>query len=273
MRNALLFVGVMAGVLAACGGGGGGGETPAGDTPAGGETSPSLLAGTWEGFGEVVTQPGSFNGTTTFDDAGNITEILIDGVSSGNTAELLAVAGDYHFLVDEADDLVVVRLDASGSHMAIADDFGRIAVMQDAASVSASPGIAIGDLFGRWEGEQFAFNSAGDLASGSMIITVNFTASDVATFSYGGTVDGNTCGGIGNVSVLNASDNAFGGDFTFSTGEPANCVDGGVLRGYMSPDKQHVAIVSCPAFTAANIPQACAYMGLNRTEEGFQGFD
>lgn len=219
--------------LTACGGGGG--AAP----PSGGDAAPTGLAianlqGTWTGA--FIEAGLIYPLKLTIDSAGNISNVFVNGVASGDTGTTTKT-GDNTFGYSLSDGTTGGFLaDSAGNHVGILDDANAYGVLQKNAS--GFPAYIDSDIGGSWSGYSVEVDAS-----------LNLTK----TYASNATVIGNTGSFTG--SDANGS---FSGSFYdyapahgFWVGTWNSSLSSGNVFAWMSPDKTFAATWACDYSSAS----------------------
>ncbi|MFA9459781.1 hypothetical protein [Thiohalorhabdus methylotrophus] len=248
-KFACVLAGVLLGafLLAACSGGG-----------SGSSDSEHPLTGVWYGVADDITDAGSYKTIRlTFDSNGAITKIEIDGAVTGNTAALNDESQRLYDYTDAAGDTLAVYADSGHEHIAIADSTAVVGVLEKGASALST--YSVQDAAGSYDGEGIALYGDFTLAGRADTRTAITGSSAPLAFSY---EDGSGCKDSGTINAPDSSYGVFPGTFTNNSGP--NCISGGDLRHYLTPDKAFAFTVGCTSLTDAAYPDDCALIAHSR---------
>lgn len=174
-----------------------------------------------------------FEGEVIFDDDGNVSDVLLNGVSQGLTGEVAHEEGDI-FSVALSDGEVGGFL-AKGSYIGfVTASYDIGALQKNASGLASSYGMT--DIAGSWDGYSVEVDASFEIEDryGSEI-----------TINSDGTFDGSNNNGVEfhEYSALYLSDGTYGrflGQSITSTGEYQSNV-----RAFLTPDKSFAAVGAC----------------------------
>lgn len=216
---------------------------------------PDDLEGTWLGTTDDPTTNGGVVSTEiTFDDDGNITRVLENGNSTGNTATLDNQFGrKFDFTFSNGDSASAI-LSESGEHLAMIATDSQVAVLEKGRQ--SLPRFSAQDLPGSYDGREFVVDGSfrlmaeidSSLTVQSTPAPVNFTLDeqDVPNCEYSGTLSA-PAAGIG-VSTGSFSPSGGSGCFLSSNGDAIS---------YLTGDKRFALLLLCQSI--GQFPTDCSW--------------
>jgi hypothetical protein len=268
LRNFIL-PGLLAAILAGCGGGGGGGggdepaptptPNPSTNPPPVPDVSLAQLQGSW--FGTFDSSGTLMAMQVDIDANGNITDLRLNGTSTDLTGPITKAAAAegqrlFRFVLREAANPTAafnqgaLLVDSTATHLFYVDEFFQTAVVQKAASAPSAT-YAQADINGSWAGD--SAKTAGVTASPGGTGFGTFTQAS-STASCQAAAPASSCtitvGSITRNAPALTLNGASGGRWTGTYTETPD-VPGSdkAINVYVSPDKTYAGAFSCATLT------------------------